>query len=190
MTVITGESIIYGFLRGGKELTVSVSDNAIGYIKLTTNTGDPQIKDLTSLRREGDVKFGPNFGDIDVQVYVLIGQANINYVQNDFIIESSYVINDGLVTDLVSSKIVPVLESRTLLPSDDGKTLDCAEGVILTIPNGWGEKGCAVRPEGTQIACANGVTTNGTDTTKTLTVRIGAINPTANSTDYDLLGAA
>lgn len=88
----------------------------------------------------------------------------------------------------LQAHVVPVLESRLLTESDDGNTLDCAENVILTIPNNWGQKGCAIRPAGTQVACAGVVTTNGTNATKTLTARLGAINPTSDSTDYDLIG--
>lgn len=86
--------------------------------------------------------------------------------------------------------VVYVASSRTLTADDDGKVLDCAASVIVTIPANWGQLGCAVRPAGTQVACASGVTTNGSNTTKTLTAQVGAISPTNTASNYDLVGAS
>jgi hypothetical protein len=81
-----------------------------------------------------------------------------------------------------------VAASRTLTQDDNGKTLDCAEDVILTIPPGLSNFGCAIRPDGVQVACGAGVTINGDDETLTTTARVGAINPTATANAYDVVG--
>lgn len=87
-----------------------------------------------------------------------------------------------------TASVVPVTASRALTASDNGKTLDCSAGVVLTITKGLGNFGCAVRPAGVQIACEAGVTTNGTPTIVTTTARVSAINPTLAVDDYDVVG--
>lgn len=88
----------------------------------------------------------------------------------------------------VGESVIPVAASRDLTEADNGNTLDCAEDVVLTIPPGLSNFGCAVRPDGVQVACGAGVTINGDDETLTTTARVGAINPTGTTNAYDVVG--
>lgn len=103
--------------------------------------------------------------------------------------EALLALKEYRLAEVIGTGVRQVTSSRTLVQSDNGLTLDCAEGVVLTLPTGLFNFGCGLRPAGVQVACS-GTTTNGTNATKTTTARLGAINPTAVAEAYDLLGTA
>lgn len=81
-------------------------------------------------------------------------------------------------------EVIVLTTDRTLLPTDNGKTIICANTVILTIPTGLGSGfGCAIK----------GTFTYGGTATVTDVREIGAINPwcalVQTGTDtYELVG--
>jgi hypothetical protein len=127
---------------------------------------------------------------------VLLEASNYNNLQNS----AGAALNKASLTTFFRSSLgfskagsaaltTSVAASRDLTQADNGLTLDCAPGVVLTIPPGLVNFGIAVRPAGVKIACGAGVTTNGSGLTVTTTSQVGAINPTATANSYDVVGA-
>lgn len=96
-TVVTGEKVIYGFLRSRKIINFTVSDDAVGQITATSSTGDPQVWDFQSMRGKGAVTFGNVDGDVDFVIYIKSGQLTHDFVVNDFIIEAERSISNGVM---------------------------------------------------------------------------------------------
>lgn len=96
--------------------------------------------------------------------------------------------NSPFNNNKTSPKTIAVSVSRVLSRADNGATLDCSPGVVLTIPPGLKNFGCAIRPAGVQVTCGAGVLINGAASTVTTTSRVGAINPTNTTNAYDVVG--
>ena len=96
---ISSEKIVYGFLRGTKNISLSVTDDAVGQITVINNTGNPQVYDFQIMRKKGAVSFGGQQGDTDFVIYVRAGSLTYSYDNDDFIIESQRTISNGAVTE-------------------------------------------------------------------------------------------
>jgi hypothetical protein len=95
----------------------------------------------------------------------------------------------GSVGYSASEGVVSVGFSRNLRQEDSGKTLDCANGVELTLPAGLVNFGCVIRPDGIDVIPGAGVEINGATDTLTTTELLSAINPTSVGNAYDVVGA-
>lgn len=88
-------------------------------------------------------------------------------------------------------KTIAVNTSRTLLASDNGKTLQItATGVTLTIPAGLTDFGCTIITKDNYpiIAVASTVTSNGSTSPITLISVMGAIVPETTANAYTVIG--
>jgi hypothetical protein len=172
MATVQAKQSVTDELEVGNKLNVSVSASGSASIRLFQ--GPTQLS-ATQLAAGSSTDFGPFINSINYAVDCYSGIATTTETK------SSTAVGDA-------AGVISVPSSRTLTQADNGCTLDCAEDVILTIPPGLTNFGCALRPEGVQIACGSGVTINGDDETLTTTARVGAINPTATANAYDVVG--
>lgn len=165
MTDLVNGKTSRDILKAGKVLDVTVASGSVGvYI------ADIELRDTISASNS----YGPYTKDV-------------RFVLNPFSGVSSY-LNTRDKTTPNEYGVIAVAASRTLTQADNGCTLDCAASVVLTIPPGLSNFGCAVRPSGVQLACGAGVTINGASSTVTTTARVGAINPTGTANSYDAAG--
>lgn len=102
--------------------------------------------------------------------------------------EALLALKEYRLAEVIGTGVRQVTSSRALVQSDNGLTLDCAAGVMLTLNKGLFNFGCSIRPAGIQVACGEGVTTNGATAPLTTVSRVSAINPTATADAYDVIG--